>query len=76
MKGHRTVDRPIRDLATHDAAACTVSVVAEYLECDERTVRRMIRGGHLFAFRVGPEWRVPTSELRRMFPVERHSTAS
>ncbi len=47
--------------------------LAAYVQCDPRTIVRMIAMGSVVAFRVGRNWRIPLKEARRMFPVERAS---
>lgn len=61
---------PLTDLATHAFAYVTPPELAAYLECDARTIRRMIDDGALLAIRVGRDWRIPISEARLKFHVE------
>jgi excisionase family DNA binding protein len=49
----------------------TPPVLAEFVGCDRRTIVRMIEAGSVIAFRVGRTWRIPVSEARRAFPVQR-----
>lgn len=72
----RSVDRAIVDLATHQSREVTAIVLARYLECDPRTVTRIINDGTISAFKVGREWRIPIEEIRRAFPVKPHERAS
>jgi excisionase family DNA binding protein len=72
----RAVDKPILDLSTHASPAVTVAVLAGYLECDDRTVTRMIESRTIWAYKVGREWRIPTREIRRAFHGEQHQQAS
>ena len=65
---HRLIDQPIQSLATHAAPFVTVNVLAEYLEVERDTVVRLIKGGTLYAFKVGHEWRIPTEAARLAFP--------
>lgn len=65
--------RPIRDLMTHERGYVTPPELAHYVDCDPRTVRRMIEAGSLVAFKVGRDWRIPTNEARRAFHVKRAS---
>lgn len=58
------------NLATHQAAYVTPSDLAAYLPCDCRTILRMIYNGSLRAYRVGRNWRIPTDDARRAFPVQ------
>jgi excisionase family DNA binding protein len=53
----------------------TPATLAGYLSVHERTIMRMIDAGALHAFKVGREWRIPTDEARRVFPVERTQSA-
>jgi len=71
----RSIDQPIRDLATHQPREVTVPVLSSYLEVDDRTVTRMIAAGKLHAYKVGREWRISVASLRRAFPVEQHQRA-
>jgi excisionase family DNA binding protein len=63
----REVDRPIEDLGTHSAREVTVRVLAHHLECDPRTIVRMIAERTLAAYKVGREWRVVTESARQAF---------
>ena len=64
------------DLATHARPFVTVKALAAYLECDRRTIARLIAEGALPARRVGRLWRIPTDAAREKFHVERHHVAS
>jgi len=64
------------DLATHARPFVTVKALAAYLECDRRTIARLIEAGALPAHRVGRLWRIPTDGAREMFRVKRHPVAS
>lgn len=57
---------PIVDLATDPRRYVTVSALAAYLDCDARTVRRMIHAGALPAIRVGRHWRIRVVEARQV----------
>lgn len=59
---------PIHDLATHPREWIEVRELAEYLDVHERTIRRLIAAGALYAVRVGHQWRIPTAEASRSFP--------
>ena len=65
MTRRRRTREPIIDLATHPRRYVTVPALAAYLECDARTVRRMIHEGALPAVRVGRHWRIPVEDTRR-----------
>lgn len=67
----RACDEPVQELATHQPREMTVHVLAKYLEVDERTITRMISKGTLYAYKVGREWRIPTSDVSRAFPSQR-----
>lgn len=68
---------PLTNLATHPSAHVTPRELARYLECDPRTILRMIEGGTISAYRVGRNWRIHTDEARRVFPVHNgHPVAS
>jgi len=68
IRRHRRIDQPIEDLATHPHPLMTVKVLAEFLECSERTITRMLEGGSLPGDKVGREWRMPTAGIRAAFP--------
>lgn len=72
----RRVDHPIVELATHPWPEVTAVVLARFLECDARTVTRMIHAGTIEAVKVGREWRIPVDEIRRAFNVKPHQRAS
>lgn len=67
----RPCDRRIKDLSTHEPPLLTRSVLAAYLGVDERAITRLIVEKTLHAFKVGREWRIPTHEARRVFPVRK-----
>lgn len=46
-----------------DAALLTLAETAEALRCSRTTLWRLIRSGHVVAFRVGSRVRIPVSEL-------------
>ena len=62
----------IIDLATHPESTVSPQQLADYLDCDVRTIRRMIPSS-LRAFRLGRDWRIPTDEARRVFHVKQTS---
>ena len=64
------------DLATSRRQFLTVRQLADCLDCDPRTIRRMIDSQALPAARVGRTWRIPTEAACRLFHVERHLAAS
>lgn len=68
----RLIDRMI-DLATYERPFVSVRALAAYLDCDPRTIVRMIHEGTLEATKVGREWRIPTTEARDRFHVKRAS---
>lgn len=72
----RRRDPEFIDLATYQGNSVTVSALATYLECDTRTVIRMITNKSLKAFKVGREWRIPTDAARETFHVQPHQQAS
>lgn len=74
----RDIDMPIVDLATHPSREVTLKVLAAYLQCDPRTLIRMMtdREQSLVGYKVGREWRIPTSEARAAFPVKQQVTTS
>ncbi len=43
----------------------TIKEVADYLRCDPKTVRRLITERALAAYKIGREWRVSDSDLRK-----------
>ena len=64
------------DLATHGRPFVTVKDLAGYLDCDRRTIIRMITAGALEAAKVGRSWRIPTEIARAAFHVQRQQAAS
>jgi len=62
---------PLTDLETHSLMFVTPRELAGYLRVDARTILRMIEGDVLYAVKVGRVWRIPITEARRAFPVER-----
>jgi excisionase family DNA binding protein len=63
------------DLATHVRPFVTARELAEYLDCDRRTIVRMIHAKSLHGTKVGRCWRIPTDDARRAFHVA-HKQAS
>lgn len=59
---------PLENLATWPLRYVTPVELADYLECDRRTIVRMIDDGVLRAHRVGDKWRIPVGEALRAFP--------
>ena len=43
----------------------TLSEAADVLQVSTRTLQRMIRNGHLPAFKVGGQWRLRETQLRQ-----------
>lgn len=72
MSRRRRTIEPIVDLATHPRPYVTVSALAAYLDCDPRTILRMIHAGAVLATRVGQQWRIPILEAREVFRSSRH----
>lgn len=72
----RSLDRPIHNLATHDSEFVTVKVLADYLECDERKVIRMLDAGSFDYVRTGREYRIFTSSIRQRLTVPHTTTTS
>lgn len=73
----------IIDLATWDRPFVTVSALAVHLECDQRTIIRLIHGGDLDARKVGRQWRIDVASARRtvsrattLRDIEQHLAAS
>lgn len=58
------------DLATYRRPYVTASALAAYLDCDVRTIVRMITDGALDAVKVGRGWRIPTDAAREKFHVK------
>ena len=48
-----------------DIRLLTLSEAASLLQVSTRTLQRMIRNGHLPAFKVGGQWRVRETQLRQ-----------
>ena len=48
-----------------DDRLLTLREVANHLRLDPKTVRRLIAGGELAAYRLGREWRVSERDLRK-----------
>lgn len=72
----RAIDQPIEDLASHASREVTVAVLAEYEDCDERTIIRMIAAGVITGcYKVGREWRIPTRAACVAFKVERRQAS-
>lgn len=58
------------DLATHRRPFATATELAAYLDCDPRTIVRMIHNGSLRGVKVGRCWKVPTEDAREAFHVQ------
>ena len=43
----------------------TIKEVAEYLRVDPKTVRRLIEDGELAAHKIGRQWRISESDLKK-----------
>ena len=67
---------PITDLATHPKRYVLIKPLAKYLECDPRTILRMIAVKTLTAVRVGRQWRIPIEVARAAFHEERQVDTS
>ena len=50
---------------TAPARLLTIREVADYLQVDEKTIRRWIEARDLSAFKLGRQWRVAEKDLRR-----------
>jgi len=61
------------DLATHQHPWVSTPELATYLDCDPRTLLRMI--DQLDGYKVGRGWRIPIESARRAFPVKRQRLA-
>ncbi len=48
-----------------DDRLLTIKEVAEYLRLDPKTVRRRIKDGELAAHKVGRQWRIAESDLKK-----------
>lgn len=59
---------PLVSLATFARPYVTPPELAAHLECDPRTILRMIKTGALPAFKVGRSWRITTEQALRSFP--------
>lgn len=69
----------LENLDTYPRAFVTVPQLASHLDCDRRTILRMIHDGNLPAARVGRNWRISIEAARRAFPagdVSRGNTSS
>lgn len=62
-KKSRSPEPRIVDPATHPKSSVCLSVAAEFLELDERTVRARIESGELKALRDGKVYRIALSDL-------------
>lgn len=51
----------------------TPQELAQKIDCDVRTIRRMIAAGSIGAYRVGRNWRIPIDMAERAFPERRRS---
>lgn len=58
------------DLATHRRPFATATELAAYLDCDPRTIVRMIHSGALEGVKVGRVWKVSTAAARAAFHVQ------
>ena len=65
----KSPDLRIRDLASHQKPYVTVSALADLLECDARTITRMINSGDLPAITVGRAFRIPIEVARQRFAI-------
>jgi len=61
----RAIDTPIIDLRSHQGPYITAAVLAEWLDVNSHTVRRLIQRGKLSGFKAGREWRIPTADAQR-----------
>lgn len=59
------------DLATHPRPYVSVQALATYLECDPRTIARMIANKSLTAAKVGRVYRIPVAQACETFHVQR-----
>lgn len=50
---------------TAPARLLTIREVADYLQADEKTIRRWIKARNLPAFKLGRQWRVAEKDLQR-----------
>ena len=48
-----------------DNRLLTIREVAEYLRVDPKTVRRLIEDGELAAHKIGRQWRISESDLKK-----------
>lgn len=44
----------------------TLAEAAEFLEVSQKTLTNRIKSNDVKAFRLGPEWRIPDDEVRRI----------
>lgn len=58
------------DLETTTKRFTSASDLADYLECDRRTIVRMIEAGTLPATRTGRNYRIPVDAARAVFHVK------
>lgn len=63
------------NLETHTRPFVTVNDLAEYLDCDRRTIIGMIANGSLPAIKVGRSWRIPTEIARTVFRIKKQGAA-
>jgi excisionase family DNA binding protein len=68
-EGERLVDDAF-NLETTTKRFVSVAFIARYLDCDRRTIVRMIKAGALPATRAGRAYRIPTDKAREAFHVE------
>lgn len=59
---------PLIDYDTFPHAWVTPRELAAFVECDTRTILRMIECGKVDACRAGRRWRIDISAARRAFP--------
>lgn len=57
------------DLATCRRSFVSASELAQYFNCDRRTIVRMIHAQSLPGTKVGRSWRIPTDVARERFHV-------
>ena len=48
-----------------DNRLLTIREVAEYLRVDPKTVRRLIEDGEMAAHKIGRQWRISESDLKK-----------
>jgi excisionase family DNA binding protein len=61
----RAIDTPIIDIGQHAGPYITAAVLAEWLDINAQTVRKLIQRGKLAGFKAGREWRIPTADAQR-----------